>query len=694
MDGVYLTWLISALAIGVLLMPMIKPPWAKVTSDGFIDFLRRYWLHIAIVLVIYNAKDFLDEVDRILMANTDGMLNMTPWIYAIEADMVLWVQETFRADWLTAFMTHFYVVGFMVICYVSIFYFAYFDDRYMADRISLAIFWVYILAIPFYLFFNVHVTGNYIPGMETLAYNHTPEINDWFHRIDPLTNGMPSLHIAFPFSVWLCLLRFDTDGRWTTYRRIIFVFVLMTAFCILYLGIHWFMDIIGGMIVAAIAVNIAHKLADPFWNIFDERTINARLVTLLTNPKRALNAVKSSTKKQVDKFAKPTSKETGVVLAVVMIVIAGIITWDLTHQSIPAGGVDAPVGVEAADGWLITLDDKGDAVELVVHDLSDLDSDIQVNQPVMDANSTYDVRGDILVMANQTTAMVVDLGKPSEAKTTMEVESPADLTIVSDDCFALLEDGQVSYWSFDGQEKVGPTPSQGDSIILLESSNGQIALVFASDPDTVQLGIVDGEGLISINVNATADPGEDEILLAQGLNVDLENATITDISFSENKLAATIDVNATTRLVLLDTITGESQLISDHKFAAYDPHVNYGVLMFSAYTEIDPVNASDKYTDREIYIHDFTTNLTKPLTADDLDQWGPVVLEDYYVYQQMNDDGAISVEVQAKEPTLQPYSSNILKFGVILVIALAFIYIMQKQKEANESSRHGIEHAS
>ena len=694
MDGVYLTCLISALAIGVLLMPMIKPPWAKVTSDGFIDFLRRYWLHIAIVLVIYNAKDFLDEVDRILMANTDGMLNMTPWIYAIEADMVLWVQETFRADWLTAFMTHFYVVGFMVICYVSIFYFAYFDDRYMADRISLAIFWVYILAIPFYLFFNVHVTGNYIPGMETLAYNHTPEINDWFHRIDPLTNGMPSLHIAFPFSVWLCLLRFDTDGRWTTYRRIIFVFVLMTAFCILYLGIHWFMDIIGGMIVAAIAVNIAHKLADPFWNIFDERTINARLVTLLTNPKRALNAVKSSTKKQVDKFAKPTSKETGVVLAVVMIVIAGIITWDLTHQSIPAGGVDAPVGVEAADGWLITLDDKGDAVELVVHDLSDLDSDIQVNQPVMDANSTYDVRGDILVMANQTTAMVVDLGKPSEAKTTMEVESPADLTIVSDDCFALLEDGQVSYWSFDGQEKVGPTPSQGDSIILLESSNGQIALVFASDPDTVQLGIVDGEGLISINVNATADPGEDEILLAQGLNVDLENATITDISFSENKLAATIDVNATTRLVLLDTITGESQLISDHKFAAYDPHVNYGVLMFSAYTEIDPVNASDKYTDREIYIHDFTTNLTKPLTADDLDQWGPVVLEDYYVYQQMNDDGAISVEVQAKEPTLQPYSSNILKFGVILVIALAFIYIMQKQKEANESSRHGTEHAS
>ena len=694
MDGVYLTWLISALAIGVLLMPMIKPPWAKVTSEGFIDFIRRYWLHIAIVLVIYNAKDFLDEVDRILMANTDGMLNMTPWIYAIEADMVLWVQETFRADWLTAFMTHFYVVGFMVICYVSIFYFAYFDDRYMADRISLAIFWVYVIAIPFYLFFNVHVTGNYIPGMETLAYNHTPEINDWFHRIDPLTNGMPSLHIAFPFAVWLCLLRFDTDGRWTNYRRILLVFVLMTAFCILYLGIHWFVDIIGGMVVATIAVNIANKLADPFWRIFDERTINARLVTLLTNPKRAFDVVKSHFCKQLSRFTKPTSRETGIMLTVVMIVVAGVITWDLTHQSIPAGGVDAPVGVEAADGWLITLDDKEEATLLVVHDLSNLNSEIEVLQPEMDENSTYTVRGDMLVMANQTVLMVVDLTNPLEVRHTMDVQSPSDVTIVSDDCFALLQDGQVTYWAFDGTENVGPTSSQGDSIILLESSNGQIALVFASDPDTVHLGIIDGEGLISLEVNATADSGEDDILIAQGLNVDLENATITDISFSGNKLAATIDVNATSRLVLLDTLTGESQIISDHKFAAYDPHVDYGVLMFSAYTEIDPSNASSKYTDREIYIHEFSTNLTKPLTADDLDQWAPMVLQDYYVYQQMNSEGDISVEVQAKEPTLQPYSSNVLKFGVILVISLAFIYIVQKQREANTSNHHGIEHVS
>ena len=100
--------------------------------------------------MIYNAKDGLDEVDRILMASTG--LDMTPWIYAIEGNLVLHVQQFFEAEWLTVVLTHFYVAGFMFICYVSVFYFAYFDDRWMADRVTLTIAWVYIMAVPFFTY--------------------------------------------------------------------------------------------------------------------------------------------------------------------------------------------------------------------------------------------------------------------------------------------------------------------------------------------------------------------------------------------------------------------------------------------------------------------------------------------------------------------------------------------------------------
>ena len=688
MEGIYLTWLISALAIGVLLMPVIKPPWANITVDGFVDFLRRYWLHLVLVLLIYNAKDFLDEVDRILMANTDGMLNMTPWIYTLEGDMVLWVQQTFQADWLTAFMTHFYVVGFMVICYVSIFYFAYFDDRYMADRISLTIVWVYTLAIPFYLFFNVHVTGNYIPEMKTLAYNYSPEINDWFSRIDPFTNGMPSLHIAFPFAVWLCLHRFDTDERWKTYRRIVLAFTMLTAFCIIYLGIHWFTDIIGGMIVAAVAVKISSVMSEPFWNIFDERTINARLVTVLTNPKRALNAAFGGLKKSASRFSKPTSKETGVLLTVILITVAGVVTWDLTHQSIPAGGVDAPVGVDAADGWMITLDSKEDSSLLILHDLSDLNSQIEVVQPILDDNSTYSIQENHILMSNETEMMLVDISNPSIPLFTKQVSNPQQIGFVSDEKIVILQGGVISYFDYAGNLSAGVQPSGTESVSIIETSGDKIAMVFEDSPDTVHIGYVDSEGLISTKINATANEIEDEILADMDKIVDIENATITDLSLYDEYLAAVVDVNATTRLVLLDTSSGDSFIVSDPKYGAFEPHMDYGILMFAAFQNIDPENASsDKYSDLEIMIHDLTTNLTTPLTADSIDQWAPKVLENHYVFQQAKENGKSSVEVQPKEPALQTYSSNVLKIGVMLMIVLVFINVLQRQKESGSSHR-------
>jgi len=688
MEGIYLTWLISALAIGVLLMPVIKPPWANITVDGFVDFLRRYWLHLVLVLLIYNAKDFLDEVDRILMANTDGMLNMTPWIYTLEGDMVLWVQQTFQADWLTAFMTHFYVVGFMVICYVSIFYFAYFDDRYMADRISLTIVWVYTLAIPFYLFFNVHVTGNYIPEMKTLAYNYSPEINDWFSRIDPFTNGMPSLHIAFPFAVWLCLHRFDKDERWKTYRRIVLAFTLLTAFCIIYLGIHWFTDIIGGMIVAAVAVKIASVMSEPFWNIFDERTINARLVTVLTNPKRALNAAYGGLKKSASRFSKPTSKETGVLLTVILITVAGVVTWDLTHQSIPAGGVDAPVGVDAADGWMITLDSKEESSLLILHDLSDLNSQIEIVQPILDDNSTYSIQENHILMANETEMMLVDISNPSIPLFTKQVSNPQQIGFVSDEKIVILQEGAISYFDYEGNLSTGVQPLGTESVSIIETSGDKIAMVFEDSPDTVHIGYVDSEGLISTKINATANEIEDEILEDLDKIVDIENATITDISLYDEYLAAVVDVNATTRLVLLDTSSGDSFIVSDPKYGAFDPHMDYGILMFAAFQNIDPENASsEKYSDLEIMIHDLNTNLTTPLTADSIDQWAPKVLENHYVFQQSKGNGKSSVEVQPKEPALQTYSSNVLKIGVMLMIVLVFINVLQRQKESGSSHR-------
>ena len=149
----------------------------------------------------------------------------------------------------------------------------------MADRVALCVAWVYLLAIPFYLFFNVRVTGFYIEDMDAIAYTLNPEIEDWFRRIDAFTNCMPSLHIAVPFAIWLTFRKNDHDGRWRRFQNMTLGYIILTAFAIIYLGIHWFVDIIGGMILATIAVRLTDRTNDTVWKIFDERTINSRLAT-------------------------------------------------------------------------------------------------------------------------------------------------------------------------------------------------------------------------------------------------------------------------------------------------------------------------------------------------------------------------------------------------------------------------------
>ncbi len=684
MDGIYLTWMISALALGVILLPVFKPPWMELRLTTFVDFFRRYWIHILMLFMIYNAKDGLDQVDRILMANTG--LDMTPWIYAIEGDLVLHLQQFFEAEWLTTLLTHFYVAGFMFICYVSVFYFAYFDDRWISDRVTLTIAWVYIFAIPFYLFFNVRVTGDYIPEMETLAYSLNPEIADWFRRIDPFTNCMPSLHIGVPFSVWLCLKRFDEDERWALYRKIVLAYTILTCFTILYLGIHWILDIIGGMLVASAAVSMAEKTSSPWWKIFDERTINSRLVTVFTNPKKAFSIILNKLKKLVKTFIRPKAKQTGILAIALMILVVSVITWDLTHQSLSASGAEAPEGASAADGWLVTLDNRSELGALIlVQDISKVGEDaLQVIQPLMNFNSSYSLEGSNLVMANSTVLFVVDVNYPDQILLQHPVDNPQQVLITStndEDVIMILSNGVISAISISGEEiQLGIS----DQDISLISTNGlEYAYVTQSSKSTINIGRIGTLGSIAYEMNATAPEEQDEVLEQWGTPVDMDNASITQIEFDSSYIVTTINVSSVDRLVLLERVSNDQWIVGDGKYSSVDPSLSNGILAWSGFDHLNPSLPLDEYLDGEIYYLNLTTNYTHTLTSDKINQWGPIVLENHLVYFEENGDNTV-IKIHSWNPELKIYSNILLQIGSILGIILVFIHLSQRQQEAKK----------
>ena len=683
MDGVYLTWLISALAVGVFLMPYFKPPWAKLTLSGFVDFIRRYWLHLLIALVIYNAKDWLDQIDRMLMARTG--LDMTPYIYAIEGDLVVLFQDAFRAAWLDVFMTHFYIAGFMFITYASIFYVTYFDDRWMADRIALCVAWVYLLAIPFYLFFNVRVTGFYIEDMDAIAYTLNPEIEDWFRRIDAFTNCMPSLHIAVPFAIWLTFRKHDHDGRWSRFQNMTLGYIILTAFAIIYLGIHWFVDIIGGMILATFAVSLMERTNDPVWKFFDERTINSRLATLLTRPAHSASLLFGRIKNYAKTWLKPTSKETGTLIVVIMILTAAVITWDLTHNELPAEGVQSAQGAVASEGWLATMDNQSGEAIVLIHDVADiLSNPTTVAQPIMQFDSPYALFENYLVMANDSELRVIDIDAPNAVLLQQNVTGIQSLQMTSlqgKPVVLYIANDALHAVNIDGQDVQVPTLPNSETIHLMSVSGIEILLVSEEQPDTLRIGTIGTSGSLNIVMNASTTEEQNLELEKWGQIVDDNNASIEQVSFDSQHIAVRMNVSALDRIVIYDRSTGEQWLGFDPIYPVGNLSMGYGYVVWEAKDHYNPLSFTDKYGDWEIHQLHLATNYSEQLTSDTIDQVNPIALEGGLAYIEVEDDGEVTINVLTRGTELATYSSIVLQWSVLLLIALTFIYIMQRQDE-------------
>ena len=683
MDGVYLTWLISALAVGVFLMPYFKPPWAKLTLSGFVDFIRRYWLHLLIALVIYNAKDWLDQIDRMLMARTG--LDMTPYIYAIEGDLVVLFQDAFRAAWLDVFLTHFYIAGFMFITYASIFYVTYFDDRWMADRVALCVAWVYLLAIPFYLFFNVRVTGFYIEDMDAIAYTLNPEIEDWFRRIDAFTNCMPSLHIAVPFAIWLTFRKHDHDGRWSRFQNMTLGYIILTAFAIIYLGIHWFVDIIGGMILATFAVSLMERTNDPVWKFFDERTINSRLATLLTRPAHSASLLFGRIKNYAKTWLKPTSKETGTLIVVIMILTAAVITWDLTHNELPAEGVQSAQGAVASEGWLATMDNQSGEAIVLIHDVADiLSNPTTVAQPIMQFDSPYALFENYLVMANDSELRVIDIDAPNAVLLQQNVTGIQSLQMTSlqgKPVVLYIANDALHAVNIDGQDVQVPTLPNSETIHLMSVSGIEILLVSEEQPDTLRIGTIGTSGSLNIVMNASTTEEQNLELEKWGQIVDDNNASIEQVSFDSQHIAVRMNVSALDRIVIYDRSTGEQWLGFDPIYPVGNLSMGYGYVVWEAKDHYNPLSFTDKYGDWEIHQLHLATNYSEQLTSDTIDQVNPIALEGGLAYIEVEDDGEVTINVLTRGTELATYSSIVLQWSVLLLIALTFIYIMQRQDE-------------
>ena len=222
---------------------------------------KGYHWHISLYVVMYIYKFMIDQHNESMKAKVGGY---THWVHGLEGDFTLWAQEAFRSDLLTDILSFHYLFVYLFIIWFSPMYFILVRDHVMADKAALNYLVIYLLAVPLYLFFNVEVTSSYIPGMDALLYH-----DNWFIEFvtnnDPMDNGVPSLHFGLPIGL-LILNRLHVrdlgitikEWRHREFDLFIQLNLVIYLFSIQYLGIHWILDIIPGVILAAICAMFVH----------------------------------------------------------------------------------------------------------------------------------------------------------------------------------------------------------------------------------------------------------------------------------------------------------------------------------------------------------------------------------------------------------------------------------------------------
>ncbi|MDS0476121.1 phosphatase PAP2 family protein [Natrinema sp. 1APR25-10V2] len=183
--------------------------------------------------------------------------DLTAEIYAIEGEFVAVLQDVVPKATLE-FFSAMYMFGFpFLLVTAPILYFMLPTQRHLKELLVAYVF-NYVIGSLCYTLFIVYGPRNHLSSVSGLMYSFYPQTQDLTAAVSANTNVFPSLHTSLAVVVMLLAWRSREEyPRWFPIASFVTACVVFST---MYLGIHWLIDVIAGILLAIGSLFAAERI--------------------------------------------------------------------------------------------------------------------------------------------------------------------------------------------------------------------------------------------------------------------------------------------------------------------------------------------------------------------------------------------------------------------------------------------------
>ncbi|WP_247000593.1 phosphatase PAP2 family protein [Halosolutus gelatinilyticus] len=241
---------------------IVGPRRLGVAIRGFRWRLRDCALPIGALIVVlalrWSTQDVFRRLERRVFGN-----NITQYLFELDESLFfgehpVTLIQSLQSETLTTFFVFIYIYGYAFLLLFPLV--AYFSLPEMDDLSNLLLAYAtnYAIGLVCYVLFVSFGPRNYDPLLfEGLLYDNFPASSFLTNTVNQYTNVFPSLHTSLSMTVFF--LAWTTRDRYPPWTPIAGFLAIAISVSTMYLGIHWFADVVAGIALALVSVYVGQN---------------------------------------------------------------------------------------------------------------------------------------------------------------------------------------------------------------------------------------------------------------------------------------------------------------------------------------------------------------------------------------------------------------------------------------------------